>query len=103
MLELAYLTDLLQNLRQRSHSLAQLIESTRPSTTIGGSTTSSPRQNYDQSEPLEPLLLTTQIRPPSSISFSRRLRPNITEAATRADPLDFNQFMDDVYRMFPFN
>ena len=103
MLELAYLTDLLQNLRQRSNSLAQLIESTRPGTNIAGRTTSSPRRNYDQSEPLEPLLLTQQIRPPSAVSFSRRVRPSIPEATTRADPLDFNQFMDDVYRMFPFN
>ena len=103
MLELAYLTDLLQNLRQRSPTLAQMMESRRPNSTTESSSSPFRTRSYDHSEPLDPLLAVSQFRPPTSISVAQRLRPNMTERSARSDPLDFNQFMDDVYRMFPFN
>ena len=106
MLELAYLTTVLQQLRERSRSIEEMLRETRQS---NGNDIESPRafrtRNYEQNEPLREV---GQLRPPRlglvRNSSGTQSRTDITQRNSRStDPLDFNEFMDDVYRMFPFN
>ena len=116
MMELAYLTNVLQLLRQRSHNLEQMfVESRRryeedPSRPIRRSFY--PRDDHSTSllenpgdEQNEPFRLAQEFRPPSFRLSSRRQQQSGERegrSSSSTDPLDFNHFMDDVYSMFPF-
>ena len=107
MLELAYLSNVLQLLRQRSHNLEEmLLESRRMYE--GEPSLASRFQRRTQI--LNPSSRFMQQFPPNRFRLISEHRPGQSseereESRSRAstDPLDFNQFMDDVYQQFPFN
>ena len=110
MLELAYLTNVLQLLRQRSHSLEDMLLETRRNYSNENSTSQFQRRSYEQNEPLRfvqqfPPQRPQQLRPPNLGLFTRQSQQtDVTERNSRStDPLDFNQFMNEMYRMFPFD
>ena len=111
MLELAYLSNVLQLLRQRSHNLEEMLLESRRMYEGLGDPAIPPRlqmrrhspnlssSRFSQQFPPARFRLTTEQRSGLALSDEReqrRTRPS-------SDPLDFNGFMDDVYRMFPFN
>ena len=114
MLELAYLTNILQLLRQRSQNLEEMIsesrrafgrESIRYRSTNLHDRFSRRNDHYEQDvQEQEPLRLAHEFRPPSFRMSNRHSQSDVSvHSSGSTDPLDFNHFMDDVYRMFPFN
>ena len=112
MLELAYLTNVLQLLRQRSHNLEQMFldsrrryedEPIRRSFYNRDDPTTSRPENPRYGED-ETFRFVQAMRPPS-LRLSSRRQPQFEEReesnSRSTDPLDFSHFMDDVYRMFP--
>ena len=111
MLELAYLSNVLQLLRQRSHNLEEMLLESRRMYEGLGDPAIPPRlqmrrrqQNlsssrFSQQFPPARFRLTTEQRSGLALSDEREER----RSRASSDPLDFNGFMDDVYRMFPFN
>ena len=117
MMELAYLTNVLQLLRQRSHNLEQMfVESRRryeenPARPIRRSFYPRDESSTSQlegpvDEQHEPFRLAQEFRPPSFRLSTRRQQQSGERdgrSSRSTDPLDFSHFMDDVYSMFPFN
>ena len=109
MLELAYLSNVLQLLRQRSHNLEEmLLESRRlyednsyptPSRFQQRRREANMSSRFTQQFPPARFRLTNEQRSGLAFSDAREER----RSRTSSDPLNFNQFMDDVYQMFPFN
>ena len=108
MLELAYLSNILQLLRQRSHNLEEMLLESRRMYDDDSYTPSRFQQlrrernmsaRFSQQLPPARFRLTNEQRSGLAFSDEREER----RSRTSSDPLNFNQFMDDVYQMFPFN
>ena len=104
MLELAYLTNVLQLLRQRSNNLEELISASRRNNRLENSMFfqgSRPQRRIPEQQQ-DPFLPSLEFRAPR-FGFSRPFQNvNLSERRPRtSDPLDFNEFMDEVYRVFP--
>ena len=105
MLELAYLSNVLQLLRQRSHNLEEMLLQSRRM--FEGEPSLTSRFQRRRQEP-NPFSRFSQQFPPTRFRLLGEQRreqfpEEREERRSRAssDPLDFNQFMDDVYQMFP--
>ena len=105
MLELAYLSNVLQLLRQRSHNLEEMLLQSRRMFEGEPSLTSRFQRRRQEPNPFSGF---SQQFPPTRFRlFGEQRREQFPErreerrSRASSDPLDFNQFMDDVYQMFP--